>query len=102
MTMQTDILASTPLSASGQVQDQNASNLGRTRVRGIYIVPTGTAGTVILYDGTSTSTPKRITLNTVASATQPTYLWFPAEGMLFTTNVYAALSNVGYVTIFYS
>ena len=102
MTMQTDILASTPLTASGQVQDQNAGNLGRTRVRGIYIVPTGTAGTVILYDGTSTSTPKRITLNTVASATQPTYLWFPAEGMLFTTNVYAALSNVGYVTIFYS
>jgi hypothetical protein len=102
MGMQSDILASTPLSASGQVQDQNANNLGRTRIRGVYIVPSGTAGTVTLYNGTSTSDQKRMTLNTVASATQPTYLWFPAEGMVFTTSVYAALSNVGYVTFFYS
>jgi len=41
-------------------------------------------------------------LNTVASATQPTYLWFPAEGLLFNTNVYATLSNVGSVTVLYS
>ena len=102
MGMQTDILATTPLTASGQVQDQNATNLGRTRIRGVYIVPTGTAGTVILYDGSSTSTPKRLTLNTVASATQPTYLLFPGEGILFSANVYAALSNVGYATFFYS
>jgi hypothetical protein len=102
MGMQTDILASTPLSASGQVQDQYANNLGRTRIRAVYIVPSGTAGTVTLYNGTSTSDPKRMTLNTVASATQPTYLWFPADGIVFTTSVYAALSNVGYVTFFYS
>jgi len=101
MTMQTDILASLPLTTSGQVQDQLANNLGRTRIRAVYIIPSGTAGTVTFYDNGSSGT-KRMTLNTVASATQPTYLWFPAEGLLFNTNVYATLSNVGSVTVLYS
>jgi hypothetical protein len=99
--MQTDILASLPLTSSGQVQDILANNLGRVRVRGVYIIPSATAGSVTFYDNGSSGT-KRMALNTVASATQPTYLWFPAEGLLFNTNVYAALSNVGSLTIFYS
>jgi hypothetical protein len=102
MGMQTDILASLPLTSSGQVQDILANNLGRTRMRAVYIVPSGSAGSVTFYDGTSTSGTKRMVLNTVASATQPTYLWFPAEGLLFTSNVYAALSNVGSLTVLYS
>jgi hypothetical protein len=100
--MQTDVLASLPLTASGQVQDILANNLGRTRIRAVYIVPGATAGSVTFYDGTSTSGTKRMTLNTVASATQPTYLWLPGEGLLCTTNVYAALSNVGSMIILYS
>jgi len=98
--MQTDVLASQPLTTSGQFLDQSANNILRTRVRGIYIVPTGTAGSVTFYDNGSGGT-KKMTINTVASATQPTYLWVPGEGVLFGTNVYATLSNIGSVTIFY-
>ena len=36
--MQTDILASQPVTSSGALQNQAGSNLGRVRVRAIYIV----------------------------------------------------------------
>lgn len=101
MSMQTDILASVPLTASGQATDQAASNIGRCRVKGLYIVPSGTAGSVVLKDGGSGGTTIA-TFNTVASATQPTYLLFPGEGMLFRTNVYATLTSVGSVTVLYA
>lgn len=40
-------------------------------------------------------------INTVASATQPTYLLFPGQGLRCDTSVYGTLSNVGSVIIFY-
>lgn len=98
--MQTDVLASAVLTADGQVNDQAATALGRTRVKGIYIVPSGTAGSVVLKDGGSGGTT-RITVNTVASATQPTYLLLPGEGILFQTNVYADVTSIGSVMVFY-
>jgi len=100
MGMQTDVLASIPVASSGQVTDQAAVNLARVRVKGVYIVPTATAGSVILRDGGSSSAIK-ITINTVASATFPTFMLLPGEGILFTTAVYATLSNVGYATVIY-
>jgi hypothetical protein len=42
------------------------------------------------------------TLNTVASATQPTYLLFPGEGLLFRTDVHGTVTNVGSITLFYA
>jgi hypothetical protein len=98
--MQTDVLASVPITASGQFTDQAATNLTRCRVKAIYIVPTGTAGSLILRDGGSSSTIKA-TINTVASATQPTYMLLPGEGLLFQTAVYGTVSNLGFATIFY-
>jgi hypothetical protein len=99
--MQTDVSASVPLTSSGQFAAQNsAGNVQSCRVKAIYIVPTGTAGTVVLTDG-GASGPTRLTVNTVASATQPTYLLMPGEGVLFRTNVYGALTSVGSATIFY-
>ena len=100
MPMQTDVLASVPITASGQFTDQAAVNLARCRVKAIYIVPTGTAGSLILRDGGASSTIK-ITVNTVASATQPTYMLIPGEGLLFTTAVYGTVSNLGFATIIY-
>ena len=100
MGMQTDILASAVLTASGQVTDQSAANLGRCRVKAIYIVPSGTAGSVVLKDGGSGGSTK-MTINTVASATQPTYLLMPGEGVLFQTNVYAAATSIGSLVVFY-
>ncbi len=98
--MQTDVLASVPITASGQFTDQAPTNLTRCRVKAIYIVPTGTAGSLILRDGGSSSTIKA-TINTVASATQPTYMLLPGEGLLFQTAVYGTVSNLGFATIFY-
>jgi len=101
MSMQTDILASVPLTASGQAQNQAAVNLTRCRIKAIYIVPSGTAGSVVLKDGGSGGSTIA-TLNTVASATQPTYMILPGEGLLFRFDVYAALTSVGSVTLFYA
>ena len=98
--MQTDVLASVPITLSGQFTDQANNNLARCRVKSIYIVPTATAGSLILRDGGSSSTIK-ITINTVASASQPTYILMPGEGIVFQTAVYGTVSNLGSATIIY-
>lgn len=100
MAMQTDVQASVPITADGQFTDQAANNLGRTRVKSIYIVPGGSAGSVVFKDGGASGTT-RMTINTVASATQPTYVLVPGQGVLFETDVYADVTNIGSVTIFY-
>lgn len=98
--MQTDVLASVPITASGQFTDQATNNIGRCRIKSIYIVPTGTAGSLVLRDGGSSSSIK-LTVNTVASATQPTYMLMPGQGLLFQTAVYGTVSNLGSATIIY-
>jgi hypothetical protein len=99
--MQTDVVSSVPLTSSGQFASQNSlGDVQSCRVKAIYIVPSGTAGSVVLTDGGSSGST-RMTINTVASASQPTYLLMPGEGVLFRTNVYATLTNVGSATIFY-
>jgi cell envelope opacity-associated protein A len=98
--MTTDVQASVPLTGTGQFTNQTPTALGRTRIKAVYIVPTGTAGSVIFRNGGSGGTTV-MTLNTVASATQPTYLMFSGDGVLFSTNVHGTVTNVGSVTIFY-
>ena len=100
MTMQTDVLASVPLTQTGQFTNQTPTNLGRTRVKAVYMIPGSSAGSVIFKDGGSGGTTV-MTLNTVASVTQPTYLILPGEGVLFSTNVHGTVANVSSVTIFY-
>jgi hypothetical protein len=100
MAMQTDVRASVPITADGLFTDQAANNLSRTRVKSIYIVPGSSAGSVVFKDGGSGGTTV-MTINTVASATQPTYVLMPGQGVLFNTNVYADVTNIGSVTIFY-
>ena len=100
MSMQTDVLASVPLTSTGQFTNQTPTALGRTRIKAVYMVPTGTAGSVIFKDGGSGGTVV-MTLNTVASATQPTYLLLPGEGLLFSTNIYVDVTNIGFVMVFY-
>jgi len=98
--MQTDVLVSVPLTGSGQFTDQTPSNLARCRVKAVYIVPTATAGSLVLRDGGSGGSVKA-TINTVASASQPTYILFPGEGLLFQTAVYGTVTNLGSATIIY-
>ena len=98
--MQTDVLVSVPLTSSGQFTDQTPTNLARCRVKAVYIIPTATAGSLVLRDGGSGGAVKA-TINTVASASQPTYLLFPGEGLVFQTAVYGAVTNLGSATIIY-
>ena len=101
MTMQSDILASGVLTTSGQLLDQKGNTIGRARIRAIYIIPSATAGSVVFIDGGSGGTT-RLTLNSVASATTPQYFRLNGEGLLFNTNMYATLTNVTSVMVFYS
>jgi hypothetical protein len=98
--MQTDVLASVPLTASGQFTAQNTNNIGRCRIKSIYVVPTGTAGSLVIKDGGSSGSVIA-TINTVASATQPTYLLMPGEGLLVQTSPYGVVTSLGSATIFY-
>ena len=100
MTMQTDVLASQVLTVDGQFTNQASATITRARVKAVYIVPASSAGSVVFKDGGASGTT-RLTLNTVGSVTQPTYLLFPGEGVLFSTNIYADVSSIGSVTIFY-
>ena len=100
MTMQTDVLASAVRTTDGQLLDQAGDTIIRARIKSIYIVPTASAGSVIFKDGGAGGTT-RLTVDTVASATQPTYLLLPGEGLLFSTNIYVDVTNIGFVMVFY-
>ena len=98
--MQTDVLVSVPITSSGQFTDQTPTALTRCRVKALYIIPSATAGSLVLRDGGSGGAVKA-TFNTVASASQPTFILFPGEGLVFQTAVYGAVTNLGSAIIFY-
>jgi hypothetical protein len=100
MTMQYDVLASAVRTTDGQLLDQAGNTIIRARIKSIYIVPSGTAGSVVFKDGGVSGTT-RLTVNTVASATQPTHLLLPGEGLLFSTNIYVDVTDIGFVMVFY-
>ena len=100
MAMQTDVLASAVRTTDGQLLDQAGDTIIRARVKSIYIVPAATAGSVVFKDG-GTGGTTRLTLNTVASAAQPTYLLLPGEGLLFSTNIFVDVTDIGSVMVFY-
>jgi len=100
MTMQTDVLASAIRTDDGVVNNQAGNALGRVRIKAVYIVPAASAGSVIFKDGGASGTT-RMTLNTVGSVTEPTYLLLPGEGILFSTSVYVDVTSIGSVMVFY-
>ena len=92
MTMQTDVKA-TSLAASGAVTTY------RARLRSLVIEPGASAGSVIMKDGGASGTTI-MTLNTAAGG-ETFNILIPAEGVLFSTDIYATLSNTK-VTAFYA
>lgn len=91
MGMQTDV-STAIVSVSG------TAYAARTRVRGLLVVPSGSAGTIVLKDGGASGT----TLLSIATAAngEPFSVVIPANGVLFETDVYTAVSNAA-VTVFY-
>jgi hypothetical protein len=95
MTMQYDVKSS-HLNASGSVFAQP------TRVKGFSICATAsTAGTLQLKDGGSSGT---VLLEVdIPSNTNPNsfYTLIPGEGIKFNTNVYATLTGISSITVYY-
>ena len=95
MSMQGDV-SSTHRNSSGTIY------ASRTRVKGFSICATAsTAGTLILKNGGSGGTAL-IEID-IPSNSNPNsfYVAIPQEGVLFTTDVYATLTNIASVTVFY-
>ena len=82
--MQTDVMA-------GDVSSTGTVYAARTRVRGLLVSPSTSAGSLVLKDGGSSGTTI-MTIPTVANG-EPFSVIIPANGVLFETDVYATVSN---------
>jgi hypothetical protein len=95
MGMQTDVKAK-HLNASGVVFAD------RARIKGFSICATASVnGTLVLRDG-GASGATAIEID-IPSNSNPNsfYVSVPGEGVLCTTNIYASLTNIASVTVFY-
>ena len=100
--MQTDVLLTQPLGSSNTFKMQNGNALGPCRIKAIYGTSAAAAGTVVLYDGSSSSGKAIGTISTPTAANQGTYyLLLPGEGIKITTGVYATITNVDSVMLIY-
>lgn len=102
MAMQTDVLMTQPLGSSNTFKIQTGQALGPCRIKAIYGTSAAAAGTVVLYDGTSTAGRAIGTISTPTAANQGTYyLLLPGEGIKVSTGVYATITNVDSVMLIY-
>ena len=95
MTMQADV-KSVHLNASGSAVSYP------TRIKGFSICATASVtGTLLLKDGGSSGTT--LLEIDIPSNSNPNsfYTLIPGEGIRFQTNVYATLTNIASVTIYY-
>jgi hypothetical protein len=105
---QTDVLASAQRSTSGQMlTSETGATIGRCRVKAVFIMVgySDTAGTVTLRDGGASGPIKaQFPYSATGGMSAPNYHLLPGEGILFTTNVYAAITstnNSSYTCVFY-
>lgn len=96
--MQYDVLASTMLTATGQVQDAAGNNLPRTRIKGFAYVAS-VAGSITLRDGGASGSVKA----TIPIGAASDSVLLPGEGLLFQTDVHLTITGatVSGITFFY-
>lgn len=100
--MQTDVLLTQPLGSSNTFKTQSGDVLGPCRIKAIYGTSAASAGTLVLYDGTSTAGKAIGTISTPTAANQGTYyILMPGEGIVVRTGVYAAITNVDSAMLIY-
>jgi len=99
--MQYDVLASQPLTTTGQAKDQNGNNIGRARIKAVYGVSGASAGSAVLRDGGADG-KIMMTMNSPTAANSGTFwLPMPGEGILAETNIHVTLTNVASFMIIY-
>jgi hypothetical protein len=73
---------------------------GRNRVKGIYLVPGVSAGTVVIRDG-GASGEVVATIDSTAGG-NASYIKLPEDGLLCTVDSHATITNTAAVTVFYA
>lgn len=100
-TMQTDVLATKPLTSTGDFLDQNNNAIQRSRIKTIYAVNGGSAGSVVIRQG-GASGKVLITVDTAASTTAGyTIIPLPGEGILCESNLHGTVTNTTSMTLIY-
>jgi hypothetical protein len=94
MGMQTDV-KSTYLTADDEVFD------GPARIRGILISPSTSAGSLVLKDGGTGGVTVFETSWPANTTPAPFNIVVPAEGIRCETNVYADITTLTSITVFY-
>lgn len=102
MTMQTDVLATKPLTATGNFKAQNNGDIPRTRIKAIYAVNGESAGSVVIREGGGSGTIIA-TINTSSSSTAGyTIIPVPGQGVLCKEgDLHGTVTGVASVTVFY-
>jgi hypothetical protein len=101
-TMQTDVLATKPLTQTGNFLDQNNNPIPRCRVKAIYAINGSDPGSVVIREGGSGGSVIA-TINTTASNTAGyTIIPVPGEGVLCKLGaLHGTVTNTTSMVIFY-
>jgi len=94
MTMQYDVKSAYAGSFPAQLYT------GRTRLKSIVFIGTGTGGTFTLYDGTDT-TGNIIYQFKFSTAVQPFQVLLPGEGILCSNGIYVVGTTLSAISITY-
>jgi hypothetical protein len=102
MAMQTDVLATKPLTATGNFKTQGDGDIPRTRIKTIYAVNGVSAGSVVIRQGGG-SGDIIATINTAANTTAGyTIIPVPAEGLLCKVgDLHGTVTNTTSIVLFY-
>lgn len=100
--MQYDVLATKPLTSTGDFKDQNNNDINRSRIKTIYAVCGASAGSVVVREGGSGGDIV-ITVNTPALAdTGYVMIPIPGEGILIKTGtLHGTITNTASVVLIY-
>jgi hypothetical protein len=101
-TMQYDVFATQPLTATGDFQDQNGNDINRTRIKTVYAINGASAGSVVIREGGASGNVV-LTVNTSSSGTAGyTIIPLPGEGILVKTGtMHGTVTNTTSMVLFY-
>ena len=101
-TMQYDVLATKPLTSTGNFKDQNNFDINRNRIKTVYAINGASAGSVVIREGGSGGNVV-LTVNTASSTTAGyTIIPLPGEGILVKTGtLHGTVTNTTSMVLFY-